>query len=330
LIVRENLMKAIIITQPGPPSVLQVQERPTPVVSAGDVLIKIKAAGVNRPDVAQRMGSYPPPAGASVDIPGLEVAGIIEECGSEALRWKKGDRVCALLSGGGYAEYASVPAGQCLPIPDIFSFQQAAGLPETVFTVWHNVFQRAQLKPGETLLVHGGSSGIGITAIQLAAANGVRVVVTVGSEEKGQKCLELGASAYINYKVADFEDSLMEEGVDVILDMIAGEYFDKNLNILRTEGRLVYINAMSGNLVQLNISKMMRKRITLTGSMLRSRDSAFKCALAAEIEEHVWPLLSKGRFKPVVFKVFNLSEAAHAHELMESSTHIGKIILINE
>jgi NADPH2:quinone reductase len=323
-------MKAIIITEPGPASVLQLQERKIPAVGPEDVLIKVKAAGVNRPDVSQRQGVYPPPPGASLDIPGLEIAGIIEECGPRVSRWKKGDRVCALLTGGGYAEYASVPNGQCLPIPGNLSFVEAAGLPETVFTVWHNVFQRAGLKPGETLLIHGGSSGIGITAIQLAAAIGSKVVVTVGSEEKGRKCAELGAAEWINYKVQDFEHAFADEGVDVILDMVGGSYFDKNLNILKAEGRLVYINAMNGNLVQLNISKMMRKRITLTGSTLRSRDSAFKSALATDIEEHVWPLLLNGKLKAVVYKTFKLSEAAEAHQLMESSTHIGKIILLNQ
>jgi NADPH2:quinone reductase len=323
-------MKAIIITEPGPASVLQMQERNIPTIGPGDVLIRIKAAGVNRPDVSQRQGNYPPPAGASTEILGLEIAGIIEECGSEVSRWRKGDRVCALLSGAGYAEYASVQAGQCLPIPENLSFIEAAGLPETVFTVWHNVFQRAQLKSGETLLVHGGSSGIGITAIQLAVAFGAKVVVTVGSEEKGLKCLELGAAQWINYKVQDFEQAFSTEGVDVILDMVGGDYFDKNLNILKPEGRLVYINAMAGNLVQLNISKMMRKRVTITGSMLRSRDSVFKSALAADVEKYVWPLLRNGQFKALIDQTFALSEAAKAHELMESSSHIGKIILVND
>jgi putative PIG3 family NAD(P)H quinone oxidoreductase len=322
-------MKAIIITQPGPPSVLKLQDRPVPPVGSGDVRIKIRAAGLNRPDVAQRKGNYPAPEGASPDIPGLEVSGIVEACGVDVERWKAGDRVCALLSGGGYAEYAVVPAGQCLPVPENLSFAEAAGLPETMFTVWHNVFQRGALKSGETLLVHGGSSGIGITAVQFASAMGARVLVTVGSSEKGAECLRLGASRWVNYKTSDFETEFAGEGVDVVLDMIGGDYFEKNINLLKPDGRLVYINAMNGNLVQLSIGKMMQKRISITGSTLRSRDTAFKSALAGEIERHVWPLIAMGRFKPVIFRTFPLEEAHLAHELMESSTHIGKIILLN-
>jgi NADPH2:quinone reductase len=241
-----------------------------------------------------------------------------------------GDRVCALLTGGGYAEYAAVDAGQCLPIPDGFSDVEAAGLPETVFTVWHNVFQRGRLQAGETLLVHGGSSGIGITAIQLAKAFGARVVTTVGSKAKAQACLELGADRVIQYKTEDFEVALAADGVDMILDMVGGDYFDKNLNVLRPDGRLVYINAMQGNLVNLNIMKLMLKRITITGSTLRARDVAFKTMLAADLYKNVWPVLESGKFKPVVFATFPFSAAAEAHELMESSAHIGKIILVNE
>lgn len=322
-------MKAIVITEPGEPSVLQVQERPMPFCGLGEVLIQVKAAGVNRPDVAQRQGLYPPPPGASLDIPGLEVSGTILECGAQVDRWSKGDRVCALLTGGGYAEFVAVPAGQCLPIPENLSFEEAASLPETIFTVWHNVFQRAGLASGETLLVHGGSSGIGITAIQIAAAKGAKVVVTVGTEEKGIKCMELGAAGYVNYKELDFEAALLEEGVDVVLDMVGGSYFDKNLNILRPDGRLVYINSMQGNLVKLNIARMMQKRITISGSTLRSRDTAFKSALAAEVEQHVWPLLVNGQFKPVIYRTFPMAEAGQAHALLESSSHTGKIVLVN-
>jgi putative PIG3 family NAD(P)H quinone oxidoreductase len=322
-------MKAIVITEPGEPSVLQVQERPMPFCGLGEVLIQVKAAGVNRPDVAQRQGLYPPPPGASLDIPGLEVSGTILECGAQVDRWSKGDRVCALLTGGGYAEFVAVPAGQCLPIPENLSFEEAASLPETVFTVWHNVFQRAGLTSCETLLVHGGSSGIGITAIQIAAAKGAKVVVTVGTEEKGLKCMELGASGYVNYKELDFEAALLEEGVDVVLDMVGGSYFDKNLNILRPDGRLVYINSMQGNLVKLNIARMMQKRITISGSTLRSRDTEFKSALAAEVEQHVWPLLVNGQFKPVIYRTFPMAEAGQAHALLESSSHTGKIVLVN-
>lgn len=300
-----------------------------PEIGANEVLIHVKAAGVNRPDVAQRMGRYPAPAGASQDIPGLEVAGVVEECGAEVIQWKIGDRVCALLAGGGYAEYVAVDAGQCLPVPKGFNEAEAAGLPETVFTVWHNVFQRGRLQAGETLLVHGGSSGIGVTAIQLAKAFGAKVLTTVGSEEKGQACLELGADQFVNYKTQDFEATFAEAGVDVILDMVGGDYFDRNLNILRPDGRLVYINAMNGNVVNLNIMKMMLKRITITGSTLRARDVAFKTALAADILKNVWPVLENGMFKSKVFATFPFSEAAQAHELMESSGHIGKIILVN-
>jgi len=322
-------MKAVIITTPGAPSVLQLQERPMPEIGTNEVLIRVKAAGVNRPDVAQRMGRYPAPAGAPQDIPGLEVAGVIEECGAGVVQWKKGDRVCALLAGGGYAEYVAVDAGQCLPVPKGFSEAEAAGLPETIFTVWHNVFQRGRLQSGETFLVHGGSSGIGVTAIQLAKAFGAKVLVTVGSDEKGQACLELGADQFVNYKTQDFESTFAEAGVDVILDMVGGDYFEKNLNILKPDGRLVYINAMDGNVVNLNIMKMMLKRITITGSTLRARDVAFKTALAAEILKNVWPVLENGMFKPKVFATFPFSAAAQAHELMESSGHIGKIMLVN-
>ena len=323
-------MKAIIITSPGEPSVLQLQERPQPGINADEVLIQVKAAGVNRPDIAQRKGNYPAPPGAPQDIPGLEVAGIITAIGENVTQWKIGERVCALVTGGGYAEYVNVIAGQCLPVPAHFSFAEAAGLPETVFTVWSNVFQRGRLQPGETLLVHGGSSGIGITAIQLAKNKNARVIVTVGSEEKGQACIKTGADRFINYKTQDFEKELMNEGIDVILDMIGGDYFDKNINLLRPEGRLVYINSMQGNMVKLNIMKMMQKRITITGSTLRSRDAAFKTLLAADIYKNVWPMMEAEKFKPVVFKTFSLVDADKAHELMESSDHIGKIILVIE
>jgi NADPH2:quinone reductase len=323
-------MNAVIITAPGPPDVLSLQERSDPIPEAGEVLIRVYAAGVNRPDVAQRQGNYPPPHGVSAEIPGLEVAGVIEACGASVKRWKKGDRVCALLSGAGYAELVKVVEGQCLPIPASMDFAAAASLPETVFTVWHNIFQRGKLMAGETLLIHGGSSGIGITAIQLAKAFGARVVVTVGSDEKGVACLGLGADRYINYKTQDFEAALVGYGINVILDMIGGSYFEKNVNLLDADGRLVFINAMDGNLVLLDIRKIMQKRITISGSTLRARDSGFKIALAEEIEKYVWPVISAGNFKPVIYKTFPFSAAAQAHELMESSEHIGKIILINE
>ncbi|QNK63482.1 NAD(P)H-quinone oxidoreductase [Pedobacter sp. PAMC26386] len=320
-------MKAVIITSFGDSEVLKIQEREIPSYNENEVLIKVKAAGVNRPDVFQRQGNYPPPAGAPVDIPGLEISGIIEKVGHLVTQWKIGDKVCALIAGGGYAEYVKVNAGHCLPIPDGFSFVDAAGLPETIFTVWSNIFQRGKLQQGESILIHGGSSGIGITAIQLAKYIGAKVVVTVGSEDKGRYCMDIGADSYINYREQDFEDILLESPMDVILDMIGGHYFDKNINILRPDGRLIYINAMEGNTVELNIMKMMRKRITITGSTLRSREVSFKTALAADILDKVWPAINSGQFKPITFAVFPLQEANKAHSLMETNQHIGKIIL---
>jgi NADPH:quinone reductase len=323
-------MKAIIITQPGEPGVLQLQERPTPLPGENEVLIKVMAAGINRPDVAQRKGSYPAPPGAPADIPGLEVAGVIEQCGPLVKRWQQGDKVCALISGGGYAEYAVAHAGTCLPVTNSLSFEEAGSLPETVFTVWHNVFERGKLQTGENFLVHGGSSGIGITAIQLAKAFGAKVFATAGSEEKCKACLALGADKCINYKIEDFEDALKAEGVDVILDMIGGDYIPKNLRLLKTEGRLVFINAMKGNEATFNVHDVMRRRLTITGSTLRNREISFKAQLAAEVEKHVWPLLDNGKFKAVIYKTFLLEEAAKAHALLESSEHIGKIVLVNK
>jgi NADPH2:quinone reductase len=323
-------MKAIQITKPGGPEVLEWRELVTPVPGENDVLIKVVAAGVNRPDIMQRKGSYPPPPGAPPDIPGLEVAGIIQSCGNVVTRWKKGDHVCALLAGGGYAEYVVVAEGQCLPLPHGWDHAQAASLPETVFTVWHNVFQRGGLKPGENFLVHGGSSGIGITAIQLAKAFGAKVYTTAGSKEKCSACMELGATICVNYKESDFETILQNIGIDVILDMVGGDYISKNINLLRPDGRLVFINAMAGNELRTEVWKIMQKRLTITGSTLRPRDIAFKSALAREIEEKVWPVLENGKFKPVIYQSFPMKEAAKAHALMESGTHIGKIVLINE
>ena len=323
-------MKAVVITKPGGPEVLQIQNRPIPVPTENEVLIKIKAAGVNRPDIAQRKGNYPPPPGASPDIPGLEVAGIIEQCGNAVTRWKVGDSVCALLTGGGYAEYVAAPAGQCLPLPKRWDYREAASLPETLFTVWHNVFKIAKLQAGEHFLVHGGSSGIGITAIQLAKAFGATVFATAGSEEKCTACISLGADNCINYKEADFESVLQLPGVDIILDMIGGDYFPKNIRILRPDGRLVFINAMKGNPTELNVMAVMHKRLTITGSTLRNREVSFKSLLAKEIETQVWPLLENGKFKPVIYHSFSLLEVSKAHEALESSEHIGKIVLINE
>lgn len=323
-------MKAIIISKPGPPGVLIIEDRPMPVPGKSEVLIHVKAAGVNRPDVAQRKGNYPPPPGASVDIPGLEVSGIIEACGDDVQKWRNGDKVCALLTGGGYADFVTVNEGQCLPVPENLSFTEAASLPETVFTVWHNVFQRGALKSGEHFLVHGGSSGIGITAIQLAKAIGAVVFATAGSAEKCQACIDLGANECINYKTTDFEQVLSDKGVDVILDMIGGDYVPKNIRLLRPDGRMVFINAMKGNQMELNIRDIMQKRLTITGSTLRARDIAFKSALAREIERQVWPLIEAGKFKPVIYRTFPMHDASKAHELLESSEHIGKIVLVNE
>lgn len=321
-------MKAIVITQSGAPDVLKLQDYPIPEVSTDQILIEVKAAGLNRSDIFQREGNYPAPPGVSSEILGLEVSGIVAQCGPDVTDFKVGDKVCAILAGGGYAEYVSVREGQCLTIPSGLTFAEAASLPETVFTVWSNVFQRGGLKSGETLLIHGGNSGIGITGIQIAHALGFRVVVTVGSEEKGQKCLELGANAYINYKTEDFETILQDEGVDVILDMIGGEYLSKNVNILKPEGRLVHINAVSGSHVDLDIWRVMIKRLTITGSTLRSREYEFKKQLAKEVQKIVWPLIESKQFKPIIFKTFPFTEAPEAHRLLEESRHTGKIILV--
>jgi len=324
-------MKAIIITQPGGPEVLQIAERPMPAIKPDEVLIKVMAAGINRPDVAQRKGNYPPPPGAPVDIPGLEVAGIVTEIGSDVTRLKIGDKVCALVIGGGYAEYCTAPEGQCLPVPDNLSFAEAASLPETFFTVWSNVFDRGQLKPGESLLVHGGSSGIGVAAIQMATALGSKVYVTAGSADKCIFCENLGAVKAINYNQDDFSDAINKltdgKGVDVILDMIGGDYTPLNIKCLATEGRLVHINSMKGKNVTIDLAEVMRKRINITGSMLRSRDVDFKRAIAHNLQTHIWLLLASGKIKPVIYKVFAADEAAKAHELMESSEHMGKIVL---
>jgi NADPH2:quinone reductase len=326
-----SLMKAIVISTPGGPEVLQMQERPIPAYSAGEVLVKVHAAGINRPDVYQRKGNYPPPAGAPVDIPGLEIAGTIVEVGADVTHWKTGDKVCALVMGGGYAEYCNVPAGQCLPIPENLNFTEAASLPETFFTVWSNVFDRGQLKGDESLLVHGGSSGIGVTAIQMAKALGHTVYVTAGSEEKCRFCEELGAEKAINYKTEEFAEVITKvthkKGVNVILDMIGGDYATGNLQCLADDGRLVLINTMKCKNAQVDLSTVMRKRLNITGSMLRGRDVAFKAEIAQNLEIIVWPHLASGKIKPVINKVFPAAEAAKAHELMESSEHIGKIVL---
>ena len=324
-------MKAIIITQPGAPEVLQLTERPKPTFTVDEVLVKVLAAGINRPDVFQRKGNYPPPAGAPQDIPGLEIAGTVDEIGDNVTHWKVGDKVCALVMGGGYAEYCNVPAGQCLPIPENLSFIEAASLPETFFTVWSNVFDRGHLQKGETLLVHGGSSGIGVTAIQMAKALGSTVYATAGSDEKCKFCEELGATKAINYKTENFADVIKQlthnKGVDVILDMIGGDYTAPNLQSLAEDGRLVFINTMKGKDVNIDLSIVMRKRLNITGSMLRSREISFKAAIAQNLEKNIWPLLKSGEIKPIIYKVFPADQAAAAHQLMESSEHIGKIVL---
>jgi NADPH:quinone reductase len=328
-------MKAIVITGPGGPAVLKLLERPEPAPGDHEVLVNVHAAGVNRPDIAQRKGNYPPPPGASPDIPGLEIAGTVVGVGKHCSRWSAGDKVCALVSGGGYAEYCAVPEGQCLPVPPNLSFIEAASLPETFFTVWSNVFDRANLRPGESLLVHGGSSGIGVTAIQLARAMGNTVYVTAGSDEKCRFCENLGAEKAINYRSENFRDVIRNiapgKTVNVILDMIGGDYTSGNLDILAEEGRLVLISFMRGDETTIRLSQVMRKRLSITGSLLRPRNAAFKTDIARQLENKVWPLLASGKIKPVIYRTFPLEQANDAHALMESSEHIGKIVLhVNE
>ena len=320
-------MNAIIIQQPGGPEVLRLEPQSKPQPAAHEVLIRVRAAGVNRPDVLMRQGKYAGSGDVSGLVPGLEIAGTIEACGADVTRWYPGDAVCALLPAGGYAEYAAVDARHCLPVPSGLSMTEAAALPETIFTVWHNVFQRGNLQPGETLLVHGGSSGIGTTAIQLAKALGSRVAITAGDEAKCEACRRLGADRAINYKTQDFETELQAEGADVILDMIGGDYIAKNLRLLHDDGRLVFVNAMQGGQGEFNALEVMRRRLSITGSTLRPRSADFKAALAAAVEQHVWPLIAAGKFRPVIYQTFPLADAAAAHELMESSAHIGKIVL---
>ena len=321
-------MKAVVITQFGDPEVLAVQERPMPEPQTGQVLLQVHAAGINRPDVFQRKGNYPAPAGATADIPGLEVAGIVQSVGAGVSRWRVGDRVCALLAGGGYAAYAVAEAGHCLPIPEGISFAEAACVPETVFTVWHNVFERGQLQQDDGLLVHGGSGGIGTTAIQLGRLRGAHVYTTAGTDEKCDACVELGATRSINYRSADFAAELAGTRIDVVLDSIGGDYFDKNVGLLAPDGRLVYINATQGRKVSLNLVTLMQKRIVLTGSTLRARDNGFKTALCAAIEKEVWPLWASGQFKPVLHRTLDYTQAAEAHRLLESGEVFGKLVLV--
>ena len=323
-------MRAVEISKPGGPEVLQPAERPVPAPKPNEVLIKVAAAGVNRPDVLQRSGNYPVPSDAS-DLPGLEVAGEVVETGSSTSLWKKGDKVCALVHGGGYAEYCLAPEVQVLPVPKGLSLTEAASLPETFFTVWGNVYDRAKLAPGESLLVQGGSSGIGVTAIQMAAATGNRVFATAGSDEKCAACVRLGAEKAINYRTQDFATEIKAatggKGVNVILDMVGGDYVPKELKCLADEGRLVFIAFLRGAKTELDINEVMRRRLTITGSTLRPRPVAYKGYLARNLREKIWPLIEAGKIKPQVFRTFPLAQAADAHRLMESSQHIGKIVL---
>ncbi|MEQ1610127.1 MAG: NAD(P)H-quinone oxidoreductase [Hyphomonadaceae bacterium] len=320
-----KLMMTAVKSVVGQPLVLHEIERPSP--GAGQVLVRVRAAGVNRPDLVQRAGRYPPPPGAPETL-GLEIAGDIEALGAGVTRWKAGEKVCALVPGGGYAGYALAHEGSCMPIPEPLGYEEAAGLPETVLTVWNNVFEIAKLKPGETLLVHGGASGIGTTAIQIARAWGAAVYATAGTDEKCRLCEKLGATRGINYRSEDFEAVMREAGgVDVILDMVGKPYFDKNLAILKDLGRLCYIAFLQGSRVEGDLSRLMMKRLTVTGSTLRIRTDAYKAMLVRGVIENVWPMIRDGRFRPLVSDVFTLGQAEAAHAKMDSIDHAGKIIL---
>ena len=323
-------MRAIEITQPGPAENLKLCERPVPAAKAGEVLIKVHAAGINRPDVFQRLGNYAPPPGAS-DIPGLEVSGEIVDGDLSNSPFHKGDLVCALVQGGGYAEYCVAPIEQCLPVPKGLSMVEAASLPENYFTVWSNVFDRAHLIGGETLLVQGGTSGIGVSAIQLAHAMGHRVFATAGSDDKARACEQLGAERGINYKTEDFPavvKSLTDQrGADVILDMVGGDYIAREIDCLADDGRIAIIATLGGSRSTVDVGQVLRRRLTITGSTLRPRPAAFKGAIAAKLKQRVWPMFEAGKIKPVIYEVFPLDQAAAAHKLMESSQHVGKIML---
>ena len=325
-----DTMDCVAIDKPGGPEALVPAKRPVPRPGKGEVLVKVAAAGVNRPAVLQRRGMYAPPPGTT-DLPGLEIAGTVAALGEGVSRWKLGDQVCALVAGGGYAAYCTAPEPQCLPIPRGLDAVQAACLPETVMTVWTNVFERGRLAPGETLLVHGGTSGIGTTAIQMAKAWGAKVIATAGGEAKAKACRDLGADVAIDYKTQDFaavaKEATGKRGVDVILDMVGGDYFAKNLDCMAVEGRLVYIASLRGAKVELNIAAMMQKRLTITGSTLRPRSVAEKGAIARAVEDKIWPHVEGGRIRPLIHARFPLAEAAKAHALMETNAHIGKIVL---
>jgi NADPH2:quinone reductase len=324
-------MRAVEIAAPGGPDVLRVVPRPTPVPGPHEVLVAVAAAGVNRPDLMQREGRYAPPPGAS-DLPGLEIAGRVVARGGAVTDWSEGDRVCALVAGGGYAEYCPAPAVQCLPVPAGLDFVQAAALPETVFTVWTNVFERGRLSAGDILLVHGGASGIGTTAIQMARARGARVIATAGTPEKCAACRGLGAERAIDYKREDFVAVVREltagRGVDVVLDMVGGDYVARNVACLATDGRLVQIAYLRGSRVEIDLAPILQRRLTLTGSTLRPRPVEEKGRLARAVRENVWPLVEKGEVRPVIHATFPLAEAAEAHRLMESDAHTGKIVLV--
>jgi NADPH:quinone reductase len=327
-------MKAIEITQYGAPEVLRAGERPDPVPAAGEVLIRVSASGINRPDVLQRTGNYPVPPGAS-DIPGLEVAGTIVGGDAQAMSaagFKQGDRVCALVAGGGYAQLCVAPVGQCLPVPKGLSDVEAASLPETFFTVWSNVFDRGRLQAGEIFMVQGGTSGIGVTAIQMAKAMGAgKVIATAGSDDKCKACVDLGADHAINYKTQDFAEEAKRltdgKGVDVILDMVAGSYVDREVKCVNEDGRIVIIAVQGGTKSEFNAGLVLRRRITVTGSTLRPRPIAFKAAIAQALRKNVWPLVEAGKIKPVIHSTFPAADAAKAHALMESKQHVGKIVL---
>jgi NADPH2:quinone reductase len=328
-----STMRTIEITEPGAPEVLVIGERSVPAVGAAEILVKVAAAGVNRADVMQRRGQYPPPPGAS-DVLGLEVSGTVAAVGEAVSGWRVGEAVCALLAGGGYADYCVVPAPQCLPVPRGVAVVDAAALPEVVMTVWTNVFQRARLARGETLLVHGGSSGIGTMAIQLARELGARVFVTAGSAEKCAACQTLGAERAVNYRETDFTVAVREAagdaGVDVILDMVGGDYLARNLDLLNVDGRLVIIALMSGAHADINLSTLMRRRLTVTGTTLRARSVDEKAVLVNAVRDKVWPLVESGRVRPVIHQRFPLAQAAEAHRVMEASTHVGKLLLVTD
>ncbi len=320
-------MKAVYIDNPGPDSMLRLSTYPDPEPKEDELLIDVRAAGINRPDIAQRLGKYPAPEGVVADIPGLEVAGVVIATGEKVTDFQIGNRVCALVAGGGYAAKVSVYEGQCLPLPEQLTFIEGAAMPETFFTVWTNVFERGRLQPGERLLIHGGSSGIGTTAIQLAQAFGASSVVTVGSDEKGERCMALGATQFVNYKKEEFSILIKRNSIDVVLDMIGAPYLSGNLDVLKEEGRLIFINGMKGIKTEVNILKIMQKRLTISGSTLRSRSKADKRLIRDALLKNVWPKLISNDIRPVIDSVYPLNEAGEAHRRMESSAHIGKIVL---